>query len=273
MDHTNFVDLLTSQQDSVIPQSFSWESSSQVPVFSTQCTETSSFCEESSTQRKERKKWTPSDDLVLISAWLNTTYYAASLKVESGDKRGALQCKQRWQKINDLLCKFCGSYAAATRQKTSGQSESDVVKLAHEIFFNDQKIKFNLHHAWEELRYDQKWCEHASSKLGGSAKKRKCEDGAETESSQATINVDDLPTKRPAGVKAAKAASAKKPIVDKEADEKFGKLCSIKEKDLVLTERVSKMRLLDSLITNKEPLSEKEEALKSKLLTEMLDVP
>ncbi|WZZ21515.1 hypothetical protein YC2023_122902 [Brassica napus] len=237
MDHTNFVDLLTSQQDSVIPQS-------------TQCTETSSFCEESSTQRKERKKWTPSDDLVLISAWLNTSkdpvvsneqkagtfwnriaaYYAASPKVESGDKRGALQCKQRWQ-----------------------------------------KIKFNLHHAWEELRYDQKWCEHASSKLGGSAKKRKCEDGAETESSQATINVDDLPTKRPAGVKAAKAASAKKPIVDKEADEKFGKLCSIKEKDLVLTERVSKMRLLDSLITKKEPLSEKEEALKSKLLTEMLD--
>ncbi|XP_048622963.1 glutathione S-transferase T3-like [Brassica napus] len=285
--------LWVSQQDSVIPQSFPWESSSQVPVFSTQCTETSSFCEESSTQRKERKKWTPSDDLVLISAWLNTSkdpvvsneqkagtfwnriaaYYAASPKVESGDKRGALQCKQRWQKINDLVCKFCGSYAAATRQKTSGQSESDVVKLAHEIFFNDQKIKFNLHHAWEELRYDQKWCEHASSKLGGSAKKRKCEDGAETESSQATINVDDLPTKRPAGVKAAKAASAKKPIVDKEADEKFGKLCSIKEKDLVLTERVSKMRLLDSLITKKEPLSEKEEALKSKLLTEMLDAP
>ena len=192
-------------------------------------------------------------------------YYAASPKVERGDKRGVLQCKQRWQKINDLVCKFCGSYAAATRQKTSGQSESDVVKLAPEIFFNNQKIKFNLHHAWEELRYDQKWCEHASSKLGGSAKKRKCEDGAETASSQATINVDDQPTKRPPGVKAAKAASTKKPIVDKEADEKFDKMCSINEKDLALKKRLSKMGLL-----SKKPLSEKEEALKSKLFTDWM---
>ena len=233
----NFVDLLNSQQDSLLPEL----GSSQLPVFSTHCIETSSFCDESPTQRKERKKWTPSNDLVLISAWLNTSkdpvvsneqkagafwsriaaYYAASPKVERGDKREPLQCKQRWQKLNDLVCKFCGSYAAATRQKTSGQSESDVVKLAHEIFFNDHKLKFNLHHAWEELRYDQKWCEHATSKLGGSAKKRKCEDGAETASSQAIINLDEQPTKRPAGVKDAKAASAKKPIVDKEDALKF----------------------------------------------------
>uniref|UniRef100_A0A0D3ALG2 No apical meristem-associated C-terminal domain-containing protein n=1 Tax=Brassica oleracea var. oleracea TaxID=109376 RepID=A0A0D3ALG2_BRAOL len=89
-------------------------------------------------------------------------------------------------------------YECATRQKTSGQSESDVVKLAHSIFFNDHKIKFNLHHAWEELRYDQKWCEHATSKVGGSTKKRKCDDGAETSSSQATINLDEEPTKRQA---------------------------------------------------------------------------
>jgi len=228
---------------------------------------------------------------VLISAWLNTNkdpvvsneqkagafwsriaaYYAASPKVERGDKREPLQCKQRWQKLNDLVCKFCGSYAAATRQKTSGQSESDIVKLAHKIFFNDNKLKFNLHHAWEELRYDQKWCDHSSSKLGGSAKKIKCEDGAETTSSQATINLDEQPTKRPAGVKAAKVASAKKPIVDKEAALKFQTMCSIKEKDLALKERLSKMDLLNSLISKNEPLSEKVEALKTKLLTEMLD--
>ena len=67
-------------------------------------------------------------------------------------KNEPIQCKQRWQKMNDLVCKFCGAYAAATRQKTSGQSESDVVKLAHQIFYNDHKIRFNLHHAWEELK-------------------------------------------------------------------------------------------------------------------------
>uniref|UniRef100_A0A0D3DPT6 Myb-like domain-containing protein n=2 Tax=Brassica TaxID=3705 RepID=A0A0D3DPT6_BRAOL len=283
----NFVDLLNSQQD-FPPDEFG---SSQRPVFTSQGTETSSFCEDSHTQRKERKKWTPADDLVLISAWLNTSkdpvvsneqkagafwsriasYYEASPKVEKGDKREPLQCKQRWQKLNDLVCKFCGSYEAATRQKTSGQSESDVVKLAHKIFFNDHKLKFNLHHAWEELRYDQKWCEHATSKLGGSAKKRKCEDGAETASSQATINLDEEPTKRPAGVKAAKAASAKKLVVQKEDALKFQAMCSIKEKDLALQERLSKMDLLKSLILKNETLSQNEEALKAKLLTEMLD--
>ena len=153
-------------------------------MFSTQCTEPSSFCEDSPTERRERKKWTVTDDLVLISAWLNTSkdhvvgikqkasafwqriaaYFAASPKVARGETRADIQCKQRWHKINDLVSKFCGAYAAATRQRTSGQNEVDTVKLAHEIFYNDQKIKFNLHHAWEELRNDQKWCEVASSK-------------------------------------------------------------------------------------------------------------
>ena len=145
MDSTNFVDLLNSQQDSVMPElfpnvSFSLDGnlgSSQPPLFSTQATATSSFCEDSPPQRKGRKKWSPSDDLVLVSAWLNTSkdavvsneqkapafwkriadYYAASPKVERGDKPEALQCKQRWQKMNDLVCKFCGSYALQQDRK------------------------------------------------------------------------------------------------------------------------------------------------------------
>lgn len=84
-------------------------------------------------------------------------YFAASPKVARGETRSVIQCKQRWQKMKDLVSKFCGTYAAATRQRTSGQSEDDTVKMAHKIFYDDQKIKFNLHHAWEELRNDQKW--------------------------------------------------------------------------------------------------------------------
>ncbi|XP_013633347.1 PREDICTED: glutathione S-transferase T3-like [Brassica oleracea var. oleracea] len=200
----NFVDLLNSQQESVVPEpcpyaSFQHVESSHLP-------ETSSFCEDSTTERRERKKWTVTDDLVLISAWLNTSkdpvvgneqkagafwsriaaYFAASPTVERGAKREAIQCKQQWQKMNDLVCKFCGSYAAATRQKTSGQNEADTVKLAHEILYNDHKIKFNLHHAWEELRNDQKWCEVASRKIDGTSKKRKFDDGAQSESSQSS---------------------------------------------------------------------------------------
>ena len=189
-------------------------------------------------------------------------YFAASPKVERGEKREAVQCKQRWQKMNDLFCKFCGFYAAATRHKTSGQNEADTVKLAHEIFYNDHKIKFNLHHAWEELRNDQKWCEVASSKIDGTSKKRKCDDEAQSESSQAMSNLGDQPTKRPPGVKAAKGASGKRSIAGDQAASEFQTMWSITEKDMAAKERLSKMGLLESLISKKEPLSEYEEALR-----------
>lgn len=285
---TNFVDLLNSQQESVVPEpcpyaSFQHVESSHLP-------ETSSFCEDSTTERRERKKWTVTDDLVLISAWLNTSkdpvvgneqkagafwsriaaYFAASPTVERGAKREAIQCKQRWQKMNDLVCKFCGSYAAATRQKTSGQNEADTVKLAHEIFYNDHKIKFNLHHAWEELRNDQKWCEVASRKIDGTSKKRKFDDGAQSESSQATSALGDQPTKRPPGVKAAKAASGKRSIAVDQAASEFQTMWTVKEKDMAAKERLKKMGLLESLICKKEPLSEYEDELKNKLISEML---
>nr|VDD32631.1 unnamed protein product [Brassica oleracea] len=75
---------------------------------------------------KERRAWTPTDDLVLISSWLNTSkdplvgneqksvalwtriaaYFSASPKLAGCEKREAAQCKHRWQKINDLVCKM-----------------------------------------------------------------------------------------------------------------------------------------------------------------------
>ncbi|KAF8086623.1 hypothetical protein N665_0619s0016 [Sinapis alba] len=168
---SSYVDLLTSQQGCVLPQPF--------------CYEGFSHGGEAGSERKERKKWTLTEDVVLISAWLNTNkdpvvgnkqkadafwkriaaYFAASPKVQGGEKREFIHCKQRWQKINDLVSKFSGSYEAATRQKTSGMNENDVVKLAHQIFLNDHKIKFNLQHAWDELRYESHWQKRATIKL------------------------------------------------------------------------------------------------------------
>ncbi|XP_013633302.1 PREDICTED: glutathione S-transferase T2-like [Brassica oleracea var. oleracea] len=294
---SNFRDLLNSQQDTV-HEPFPYErfshggdvGSSERPFFSTQATETSSFCEDSPTDRRERKKWSVSDDVVLISAWLNTSkdpvvgneqkagafwsrisaYFAASPKVGRGETRQAIKCKQRWQKLNNLVCKFCGAYEAATRQKTRGQSESDVVKLAHEIFYNDHKKKFTLHQAWDELRNDQKWSEFTTAKMDVSGKKRRCSDGAQSESSQATTNLGDQPTKRPPGVKAAKGASGKRSVVDHAAVSQLQSMWTIREKDLAMKERLTKMRLLDRLLSKKEPLSEVEEALKTQLITEML---
>ncbi|XP_048620030.1 glutathione S-transferase T3-like [Brassica napus] len=137
---SNFVDLLQSQQkhtvfgyvqDSVEP------CSSQVPLFFTQPTKVSIPSQDTPAERIQRRKWTPIDDVVLISAWLNTSkdpvvgneqragafwkriaaYFAASLKVAACEQREASHCKQRWQKINDLVNKFCGSYEAASREK------------------------------------------------------------------------------------------------------------------------------------------------------------
>ncbi|CAN7057045.1 unnamed protein product [Brassica oleracea var. botrytis] len=156
-------------------------------------------------ERKERRSWTPTDDVVLISSWLNTSkdavvgnkrkfvafwkritdYFDASPKLTGCEKREPMHCKQRWHKINDLDCKFCGAYEAAAREKTPGQNENDILKQAHVIFFNNYKKKFTLEHAWKELRHDQKWCDLSTERT---SKKKKCEDGAQYSTSQATDN-------------------------------------------------------------------------------------
>ncbi|KAG2334904.1 hypothetical protein Bca4012_000065 [Brassica carinata] len=121
--------------------------------------------------------------------------------------------------------------------------------------------------------------------VDGNGRKRKYNDGSQSESSQAPSNLGDDPTKRPPGVKAAKGVCSKKSIAEDQALAQFETMCSIKEKDLAVKEkdlairekdlavkeRVSKMSLLDSLISKKETLSQAEEALKQKLLTEMLN--
>ena len=182
-----------------------------------------------------------------------------------------MHCKQQWHKINDSVCKFCGWYEAATREKTSGQNETDVLKKAHEIFYNNHKKKFNLEHAWMELRNDQKWCDLSSSKQDGSSKKRKLDDGTQSSTSHATeskYSEADEGTNRPPGVK----ARGKKMTVEGKGMSEFQTMWSIKQQDLAMKEMLSKMSLLDSLIAKKEPLSECEEALKTKLINDLLSV-
>ena len=82
------------------------------------------------------------------------------------------QCKQRWGRLNDLACKFCGSYDAALRDQSSGENDNDVMKKALDMFFNDYGCKFTLEHAWRELRHDQKWCSMYQAKDGGKEKRK-----------------------------------------------------------------------------------------------------
>lgn len=92
------------------------------------------------------------------------SYFGANPKLAGCEKRESMHSKQRWHKINDLVCKFCGAYESAAREKTSGHNDNDILKQAHEIFYNNYKKKFTLEHAWKELRNDQKWCDLSSPK-------------------------------------------------------------------------------------------------------------
>ncbi|KAF8116402.1 hypothetical protein N665_0018s0012 [Sinapis alba] len=183
---------------------------------------------------KERRKWTPKEDKILIGVWLNTSkdpvkriqdYYNSSPLLVGTVLRESVQCKQRWSRINDQVCKFVGCYGAALREQRSGQNDDDVMKAALDFFNNDYGIKFTLEHAWRELRHDNKW---ASTFVGKESVKDKRK--------QAPENVEG--EGRPIGVKAAKAATKKKKS--------------------------------DRLLAKKEPLTEMKTSLKLKLMSDML---
>ncbi|KAG7580863.1 No apical meristem-associated C-terminal domain [Arabidopsis suecica] len=236
------------------------------PVFSTQCTDSPSLEEHRPKVKRGRRKWTATEDVVLISAWLNT----------SVERRETDHIKQRWAKINDGVCKFVGSYEAALKQQSSGQNDNDVMKLAHQIFTNDYDAKFSLEHAWRELRHDQKWCSAPSTKATGQPKRRKTQEYAHCGSSQPLSHGVEEAMPRPIGVKAAKA-KAKKTVSKPESVEEEGKVLSvfqsmweIKKQDNEMNAELVKNKMLDSLLSKTEPLTEIEVALKNKLINDFL---
>uniref|UniRef100_A0A0D3AKW8 No apical meristem-associated C-terminal domain-containing protein n=1 Tax=Brassica oleracea var. oleracea TaxID=109376 RepID=A0A0D3AKW8_BRAOL len=156
------------------------------------------------------------------SWWRYDDVSNASQKVVVCEEREAGHCKQRWHRINDLVCKFCGSYEAAKREKSSGCNEND-----------------------------------------GNSSKRKSDDGGETSNSKGAE------PKRLAGVKASKA-SGKKNMVEEKALKEFESMWAIKQQDLAAKDKLSRMRLLESLLAKKEPLAEYEEALKKKIISDIM---
>ncbi|XP_048604583.1 glutathione S-transferase T3-like [Brassica napus] len=226
-------------------------SSSQVPFYGTPRSE-DPHLGETSAERKERRTWMPIDDQVLISAWLNTSkdpvvgneqrsrafwqriavYFAASPKIGASERTESSHCKQRWHKINDQVGKFCGAFEAASRERTSGQNDNDVLKQAHEIFFNNHKKKFTLEHAWKELRNYQKWCDLSSSKTESVGKRRKLDDSAQSSTSHASESMTD----RPPSVKSAKANGKKRKAEERLSE--YAGMWSIKKEDMAIKERL-----------------------------------
>ncbi|XP_013617712.1 PREDICTED: glutathione S-transferase T3-like [Brassica oleracea var. oleracea] len=244
-DSAKFVELLNSQQKVVFgSQGSASRSSSQVPFFS-QGTEEG---RDLPAERKERRAWTPTDDIVLISSWLNTskdpvvgneqksvafwtrvaTYFSASPKISGSEKREGPQCKQRWHKLNEAVCKFCGAYEAATREKNSGMNENDV------------EVR-----GWKSL---------ASSQVP---------------ENPAAVDVDG--TSRPPGVKASKARG-KNPQAEEKRLSDFQSLWSIKQNDLAMKERLSKLRILENLLAKDPPLADYEEVIMKELINELMSI-
>ena len=92
------------------------------------------------------------------------------------------------------------------------------------------------------------------AKNDGSSKKMKCGDCSHSASSKANEEDsadDDEGTNHPPGVTAAKARSKKTMVDEKELSE-FQTMWNIKKQDLALKERLSKIKLLDSLLLNKD---------------------
>ncbi|KAL0786905.1 hypothetical protein Bca101_003151 [Brassica carinata] len=214
--------------------------------------------------RKERRKWSPTEDLVLISAWLNTSKDPV---VANEQKAIAF-----WKQIASYVASSPKLSALQKREptKSSGMNEDDVLKMAHEIFFNDYKIKFTLEHAWLELRHDQKWCGASSTKDKVSSKRRKLDDQtAQSSTSVQGCHGEDEAMARPIGVKAAKAKGKSKGKTSEEAVE-LQTMWEIRQNDFVLKEKLNKQKLLYSFFAKSEPLSDLEIALKNKLITDML---
>ncbi|XP_020871500.1 glutathione S-transferase T3 [Arabidopsis lyrata subsp. lyrata] len=295
---SGFLDLLNSQP-------WTENEPSQVPIQNDQWSKSIQAEDTPEGKKGKRNNWSAKEDVVLISAWLNTskdpvvaneerkmtfwsriaTYFAASSALVGMPKREPDHCKQRWRKINDQVCKFVGSLAAATSQKSSGQNENDVMKLAHQIYSKDYGVKFTLDHCWRELRHDQKWCVASSPVESDKSKRRKVGDRAEaaghSSSSQAASHGDEAMA-RPPGVKAAKA-KAKKTNKGVEEGPDLDALLRIqsiweirkqdhelKKEDYELKKKQSKLKMLENLLGKIEPLSEIEMALKDKLITDML---
>lgn len=289
---SGYMGLLHSQHDSVREENSPYESfhslSSEVPQFSSQQWEAPAPTPPTDTPvgRGKRHTWTPGDDELLISAWLNTSkdpitanyqksgtfwkrvgdYLFAALKERDGVDCGEhLHYKQRWHKINDQTNKFCGAYAATERRHSSGQNENDVLKEAHDIYYRDNDSKFTLEHAWCVLRYEQKWA-NLNPKPCGSSKRKTVETGGSQASTGGSQTVDEHET-RPIGVKAAKAKRGK---AQGKSVEDYQRIWEVRKEDLAGKELLSKLAILDSLLTKKEPLTEAEEAAKDKLLAECI---
>ncbi|XP_010451447.1 PREDICTED: glutathione S-transferase T3-like [Camelina sativa] len=274
MDSTNpffqsssYLNLLNSQEEGGLNENFRWESyppsgqssqpsphssqhsphSSQPFPHSSQPSEAPTLSQETPLERKEIKTWTPADDEVLISAWLNTSkdaivanqqkggsfwqriqkYYADTPHARNGGEQMLVtHCKQRWHKINDQTNKFYAAFAAAERLNSSGHSENDILK-------------------------------------NPATKRKQATEGSQSSS----CNVEEY-EKRPEGIKAAKAKRNNAQSTNVKTLAEYKSMWDVKKEELAEKEKLQKLAILDTLLAKKEPLNASEEVIMNKIVSQ-----
>ena len=112
------------------------------------------------------------------------------------------------------------------------------------------------------MRFEQKWLSLNTPKAGGVSKRKNVQTDSQTSTNEGFVDVES----RPEGVKAAKA---KRNTGKGKSVAEIATVWEMKKNDLVRKERLSRLAILDSLLTRTEPLTEAEVVVKNKLLLEL----
>ncbi|XP_010412447.1 PREDICTED: glutathione S-transferase T3-like [Camelina sativa] len=295
---SSYLELLNSQEESL-----NQDGAYEIPPSSSQQSQDEPLSQDTPV-KKDRKKWNPADDETLISAWLNTSkdpvianqqkggsfwqrvnkYYAETPHaIAKGENEMNINCKQRWFRINEFTNKFCGAYAAAERVNSSGHSENDVLKMAHNIYFSEYKMKFTMEHCWCLLRFEQKWLNlnainnpstsvRAKRKPVAVASQSKSGSQSEAASQSESTHTEQDFEIRPEGIKAAKAkrntAQEKRNTAQGKALAEYKSMWEVKKVDMAEKEKLQKLGILDTLLAKLEPLSEADQLIKDKIVAQ-----
>ncbi|XP_061994927.1 glutathione S-transferase T3-like [Rosa rugosa] len=92
------------------------------------------------------------NDQKLHTFWGKITEYYHQYKSFDSD-RSQPMLTQRWGKIQKVVNKFSGCFAAINEIHESGKTEQDKIADAKKMFEAQEKRRFTLDHAWILLRH------------------------------------------------------------------------------------------------------------------------
>ncbi|XP_038709091.1 uncharacterized protein LOC120003981 [Tripterygium wilfordii] len=128
-----------------------------------------------------KNNFTPDEDILLCSAYINTskdaiernnqqssTFWGRVCKYmeDNGGTlggRSAASVESRWSEINKHCGKFIGYLSKIEMLKQSGQTEQGRCNEALELYTSEMDKPFHYHHCWEVLKDDPKWQASLSS--------------------------------------------------------------------------------------------------------------